>query len=430
MFGSKRWVLVVAALAVACGACRTAPAPAPRPRNVVLVVVDTLRRDALGVYGAAQATPHIDGLAAGGQVFGDALAAFHQTSMSMGALFSGRTPSIETDPVGDVLTWGSTTWCGLARFRGDAPEATCFPTSISTLAETLAAHGYRTIGVSSNMYLYRPSGYDRGFEVWKEIGPNLEGTRTGVERRVRSTQSARVRTADHVHRELERTLSEEKREAPTFLYVHYVDVHDYQQLGRSYGESVAFMDRKIGELFAMLTAHGLLPDATVIFTSDHGERLGEAHALEGTRGHGGNPSFDELLRVPLIVRPAVTVDATRPIRTEQFVSLILAAAGVEPPPLAPDLEEGEVYLSEQHYRTLRRDGWKLTIARAGGPPVLFDLTGDPLERQDVAASHPAVVSRLRARIDELSKQLAAASAATDVLTPDDERRLRSLGYLE
>ena len=73
-----------------------APEPTP-PQRIVLVVVDTLRRDALGCYGAPQPTPHIDALARRGQRFERALASYHQTSMSMAALFTGRTPSIEME---------------------------------------------------------------------------------------------------------------------------------------------------------------------------------------------------------------------------------------------------------------------------------------------------------------------------------------------
>jgi hypothetical protein len=55
-------------------------------------------------------------LAARGQRFSNYTAAFHQTSMSMGALFTGRTPSLEFNRVERPLFWNSSTWCGLIRF--------------------------------------------------------------------------------------------------------------------------------------------------------------------------------------------------------------------------------------------------------------------------------------------------------------------------
>ena len=68
----------------------------PVPERIVLIVIDTLRRDALSCYGGSTPTPNIDGLAAQGQLFSNALGSFHQTTMSMGAMFTGRTPSLES----------------------------------------------------------------------------------------------------------------------------------------------------------------------------------------------------------------------------------------------------------------------------------------------------------------------------------------------
>ena len=67
-----------------------------RPQRVILIVIDTLRSDHVSCYGSASATPAIDAIAARGQRFTRATSSFHQTSMSMGAMFTGRTPSIET----------------------------------------------------------------------------------------------------------------------------------------------------------------------------------------------------------------------------------------------------------------------------------------------------------------------------------------------
>jgi hypothetical protein len=91
------WPAVLATFAFA--GCGAEEQPSERPEHVVLVVVDTLRRDHLSIYGAEIETPNIARLAARGAVVENALASFHQTTLSMGALFSGRTPSLESgDP--------------------------------------------------------------------------------------------------------------------------------------------------------------------------------------------------------------------------------------------------------------------------------------------------------------------------------------------
>ncbi len=85
--------VVLAALCLATGVACTPRAEGP---PIVLVVVDTLRRDHVSVYGGKAFTPNIDRLAARGQVFTNAVSSFHQTTMSMGSLFTGRTPSLAT----------------------------------------------------------------------------------------------------------------------------------------------------------------------------------------------------------------------------------------------------------------------------------------------------------------------------------------------
>ncbi len=418
--------IAIASLIVVSG-CVRASTPAP---HLVLIVVDTLRKDHVGVYGGKVPTPNIDALAMDGQVFANATAAYHQTSMSMGALFSGRTPSIDGPNARNRLPWTSATWCGLSRFHGQQPKDSCFPDSVPMLAEIMAENGFRTVGISSNMFLYRPAGYDRGFQVWKELGSNLANTETPAERIAHSIRQVHLRTADHVHRELEQTLAAQPVDARLFLYLHYVDVHDYSLLGRSYADSVALMDEKLGDLVEILEKASMLPNATVVFTSDHGERLGEQHAVAGKPSHRGDPSFEEVLDIPLIVRPAIFSNDDKPIRSDQIFTRILEAASVAAPTGITELDPEELYLSEQEHRTYRAGRWKITERRSDAVRFLFDLENDPDERVDVASSHPAAIARLSARLEELSSRLSSAGNEDRQLSEDDELRLLSLGYLD
>ena len=123
--------------------------PGP-PARILLVVVDTLRAESLALYGGSTVTPQLAALAQRGQLFRQARAAFHQTSASMAALFTGRTPSIESPDPSRTLHWNGTTWCGLARFAAEPSRGECVPASLDTLAERLGRAGYWTIGVASN----------------------------------------------------------------------------------------------------------------------------------------------------------------------------------------------------------------------------------------------------------------------------------------
>ncbi len=394
------------------GARAVTPAAAPAER-IVLVVVDTLRADHLSPYGADVETPRIAALAERGQVFTRFRASYHQTSMSMASLFTGRVPSLETGSRERALEWTGENWCGLRRLATGA-GARCVPASARTLAESIRAAGYWTAGVVTNALLFRPAGFDRGFDRWEEIGGD--------------TRDPELRNASRANAAVRRVLAERPGDR-LFLYVHYVDVHDYGRRRIPYARSVEWMDRDLGALLGILEEEGLLEGARVVLTSDHGERLGERHLVEGHPKHFGNPSFEEVLWVPLVIAPPVDRDPGQPLRSDDLTRLIVELAGGAPDEaelLAPD----EQFLSERDWQTYRRGRWKSFRDRASGRLRLVDLGRDPAERQDVAAEHPERVAAHARRMDELAAELAAEETPPSTLTPEDAERLRALGYLE
>jgi arylsulfatase A-like enzyme len=405
---------------MACG-----PPHPTRPSPIILVVVDTLRIDYLSAYGSSVPTPNIDRLAASGQVFTNAVASFHQTSMSMGALFTGRTPSIESRGGREPLHWNGRNWCGLARLAPIEGEDACIPRQIETLGEAMKRAGYQTAGVVTNHFLFRPAGFHRGFDQWVEVGPIPE------DREELTVTDPSMHTAAHVNRAALEILDETSAEK-LFLYLHYLDVHDYPFIGRSYREAVMTFDTAFGSLLDSLEDRDLLRGAQLIFTSDHGEALGERHAFKGGRQHMGNPSFEPVLRVPLIVSPPLVEDPSRFLRSEDLFDLIVGLVAIpeKDPRERRELEPDELYLSELKFQTYRRERWKLVRRREDGKLWLFDLTNDPGEKRDVAAMHPAIVESLERRIDELAQRLGAEGDREEVLSPEDLGRLRALGYAE
>ena len=123
MAASLPWTLALLGLA----AC-SPPEPAPKqPERIILIVADTLRRDFLSPYGSRLATPNVARLAESGQVFTNAVSSFHMTTMSMAAMFTGRTPSLEVGEDLRVLPWTSESWCGMARFATEEEFPVLFP---------------------------------------------------------------------------------------------------------------------------------------------------------------------------------------------------------------------------------------------------------------------------------------------------------------
>jgi len=395
--------------------------------RVVLIVVDTLRRDHLSLYTGPASTPTIDALADRGAATQAAHASYHQTTMSMAAMFTGRVPALEWDegPV-PAFTFHRTSWCGMRRFgkRGDA----CIPASVPTLASQFQSAGYETLGVASNPLLHAPAGYHRGFDAWEEVG-SLSRIGPGAPPKV----LAGSRDASVVQEAVDDILAA-RRTNRFFLYVHFMDAHDWWLAGRpSYVAGVEASDAGVASLLDRLEQENLLEGALVIVTADHAEMLPGDRVLVAQEGHFGNPSFEPVLDVPLVVAPAVDLAApSGVIRTDQFPERILNWAGVSPKDefaAKPVLARDETFTSETGWRTYRKGRWKSAWQRDGTNAYLFDL--DRGERQDVAQSHPDILERHRVRIEAIRDALGGRTTDTPKkLSPEDLELLRALGYAE
>jgi len=419
------WALLGVALALTCAAvgCGAGKDAGP-PERIVLIVIDTLRRDHLSCYGAAQRTPHIDGLARRGQLFDQAYSSFHQTTMSMASLFTGRTPSL--DGAGgkrDVLPWTGKNWCGLSRFAAAGGEDACVPRALPTLAGRLREAGYETFGVQSNPLLFDDAGYSRGFDTWSEVGAPLDLDQP-VEQQ--GPLPREERNGERVIDQVEAVLAT-RRSDRFFLYVHLMDVHDYADV--RYEEGVRRADAAVGRLLERLEREELSDGTVFVLTSDHGERLGERKVLKGTKHHFGNPSFEELLRVPLIISPAVFEDVQGMIRGDQLFGMLERLVGLGASGTA-DLEDGEIFLSERGFLTYRKGKWKSFQLRKSGRLILVNLEADPGETADVAHDSKLVQLAHRRRTQALVEQLGTLEAGPSELTDEDRARLQALGYLQ
>src|SRR5262245_12629970 len=168
------------------------PTVGPRP-NLVVVLIDTLRADALAAYGAQPPhMPRLDALAERGAVFTDVLANSSWTRPSVASLFTGLRPEEHGANAGDRL-----------------PEAR------RTLAEKLRAGGYETAAFVSNFAVVgAQSGFAQGFERFGE----LQGDPWPYARAERVT--------DAVLGFVEGRAAQGAEGRPLFLYVHYLDPHD------------------------------------------------------------------------------------------------------------------------------------------------------------------------------------------------------------
>jgi arylsulfatase A-like enzyme len=443
-----------------------AAATAARP-NVLFLMVDTLRADRLGCYGAEPTlSPTLDALAARGTLFEQAVAQSAWTLPSVASIFTGLHPRSH----GVVGISDHVARTGSADTDAREPDASSLSEEIRTLAQRAQDAGITTVGVSANPLVSRATNLARGFETFVEFG---YGGRARPWRR-----------ADEINAIFLGWLSL-NGENRFFAYLHYMDVHgpydpppayrpprpagvrpavasgEVSTLARKvnagrdvrltpteiaylralYDAQIRHWDDELRRLLDALAGAGLRERTVVVVAADHGETF-----LEHGRLKHGVQLYDELIRVPLIVR-GPGVPAARVGEQAQGIDLlptIGAILGLEASPAGPgqNLLAGPreaAAVSETRWgvaadgRTtelvsMRTRQWKLIHAPALGAFELYDLGADPLERVDRFGTTTAGAELVRALAGwRASAPPPPAPAGGD---PGFRDKLRALGYAD
>ncbi len=415
-------------LALAPLGCDPLPGAGAPARHLVLVTIDTLRADRLGAYGNQDAaTPHLDRLAREGALFSEAAVAVPLTRPSHATIFTGLDPADHgiRDNVSPPLADG-----------------------IPTLATILKGAGFETAGFVSAVVLSSQSGLHRGFDLYSdrfELGGDDARFLNSIQKRGDQPTAEAIRWL------------EARGGARSFLWLHLYDPHDPYEppepyagryAGRPYDGEVAYADELVGRLLSALDRLGRRRDTLVVVTSDHGEGLGEHD--ESVHGFF---VYQSTLRVPLILRgPAVQPGPRREVtaRSVDLLPTVLDLLGVVPPKdvrfagrsLAPVLR-GRSSLAEEpsyaesllpllHYgwsdlRCLREGRWKYIQAPR---PELYDLSRDPGERENLAATEPQRAEAMRVALARrLATEKEAPTGESAGVPPDLLEKLGALGYL-
>jgi len=460
----------------------TGPAPAGKDSpDIVLIVADTLRPDALGCYANRNpATPVIDSIAASGALFTDATSQASWTNPSTATLLTSRYPYEH----------------GMIGYRGKISSDS------RTLAEVLASRGYETAGFVANLLVSREFGFDRGFWTWDQdpdARPLARQSHTLAARVLRAAgiMSSAVHTApasDMVGRALR--FLDRPRVRPRFLYLHLMDPHDpytpppglaraadpgyegtlrfhtgtlysilrgelevdaadLRHVRALYDAEVAGMDREIGRLIEKLRPGLERGEIVLAFTADHGEEFME----HGGLGHE-HTLYQELIHVPLVLsRPgAVPQGAVVPaaVRSLDVAPTLLDIAGLQPEPsfhgrsLVPLLwgeplpGAGPVF-SEEDYIGYRTTSPRMRSAIEGGVKVIlyepnifglgawrretFDLARDPGESSPLGEPDGAS-PRIEAALKAWMALGSTGRTGSGDLDPETEHRLKALGYIQ
>jgi choline-sulfatase len=392
---------------------------------VILISVDTLRADHLGVYGYKGArTPNIDALAQNGTLFAQAGSQIPLTLPSHTSLFTSSYP-FET---------------------GVEENGERVPAGAVTLASVLQAHGYKTAAFIGSCLLNREMGLSRGFDFYDSPFSLQSGVAENpYALRVRRDGALVVRAA--------RQWLDANRGETVFAFIHLFDLHTPYSApaaaGRTgsaaYDAELEYADQAIGRLRQALEQGGWWERSLVILLSDHGESLGD----HGEASHGYF-IYQSTLRVPLIVHwPS---DSTgHPGRVEEAVGLIDVAPtvlgflhipapssfhGVNLLTAIPQAVYSESMYTRDAFQWAPLRGLRVGSAVRSWQYVrapraeLYDLRTDPRELSNIAGANAAEAHSIDEQLGKLLAQFAPKRSASgpDIL-PLARGALESLGYL-
>ncbi|MFN7976275.1 MAG: sulfatase [Acidobacteriota bacterium] len=393
-------------LAIGCPQKRPA-----KPPDVLLVVIDTLRADTVGAYGAADPiTPHLDALSRKSRLYETAIAPSPWTKPSIASLLTGLTPREH----------GARR--GLQRDAG-TPKTDRLDATLPSLPSALRSKGYATFALQSNPHLLASLGFDQGFDEYRER-PFL--------------------SADAVALEAIPILRDRPRH-PLFLYVHILDPHSPYKATLAPGGltrevtlealKASPVDRTLlpraqaayrGEVFACDRAVGRMLRAVfaptkVIVLADHGEEFLEHGAFEH-----GHSLHEELLRVPMLVKDSLPTGALVAAATPlTHVSEELMGEAHRSRPVT-----SEAILDGPDRIAIRYGRYKLVADLPCGTALeLDDLEADPRETQPIPPGDPRAAP-LAAGLAAFLRQYPAHPSTTGAMGPENAEQLKSLGYVE
>jgi len=461
--------------------------------NLLLIVVDTLRKDRVDPYSDRQLMPNIGRLATDGYLFENAVSSAPWTGPSMASTMTSLYPSV----------------------HGVHHQSVALHEDALTLAEVLCIDGYATAGLVSNSVLNQMFGFDQGFDVYLDtknafpFGFFLEAATRIWQHKFQAVSPAPVKRFFHrVNRDYalaERTTHNAERildelaegPRPFFFFLHYMDPHrpyhapgrfreeapadydgpvdgfaymeydssraamtvygeemdetDFRRYDDLYDAEARHVDTNVGRVLDRLALLGLDGETAIFFIADHGEYFGE-HNL-AAHSH----LYAECIDVPLLYRPPGGLPGAARIATvvqnTQIFPTILELADIEdrkgvilpaePLPFAPPLVDAEppafaeAEVGDDAFQRMVRVGdWKLI--RNPGSWELYDLANDPRESLNlhgvaVGPDTPIPPERLT-ELEELlatfTEKMEASRGNAVPLTREQEEALRGLGYIQ
>ena len=471
-----RWsVFLFVIAAVACSARSDSDRPA---RHVVFISLDTTRPDHFGFYGSPGVlTPNLDKLASESIVLDDFMTVAPTTLASHASLFTGKYPHSHGTPRNGFVVNDENV----------------------LLAELLQEAGFSTAGFVGAFPLASQFGIAQGFDDWDEGFERFEGVDDVL---------VNERTAGSVTDAVIQYLEQVDLSRNQFLFVHYFDPHapyespspydtlydprgreglrdwlslvrdchrlsatreqpppelleEARRMAAQYAAEVTYTDVQVGRLLADLRERGILDEALLVVTSDHGESFWE-HGECFDHGWG---TYDSSMRIVGLIRlPGAVGAGTRVpelVANIDILPTVLNYLGIpvpetvdgkmmdleSVPPQVPggprfgqatkpwqSVETDPRWHNLRKSRCIRQGKFKLIQVPAAGTEHLYDLSRDPIESANLLEIPDLDVDSVAG---PMRKKLETWAASADPLPThfvvgeqnDVIDRLKALGYL-
>jgi len=443
--------------------CSRAPVPSNESKKILMIVIDALRPDHLGVYGYSRKTSsNIDRMAQEGIVFDSAFSVAGWTKPSIATLITSLYPSEH----------------GVrkrARKKNNKFFVPQLGDNFLTLAEVFKGEGFQTFAVVSNPYLSMDRGFGQGYEKY------IEGRKNAKE----------------IFQIFGEWVSLKKPQK-FFGYLHFMDVHwpyspippydtmfgplnsdidfssldwktfrndlrdgswklnenDLDTLKALYDGQIRYFDDVFGDFILKMGKE--IDSWTIVILADHGEEFNE----HGGMGHGPF-LYDVNIRIPMIFRfPGYSkkkeMHVLRPVSMLDVMPTILKSAGIAPPPgisgksLFPEIDmdqEGRDHyvFSEESFEDLysrysiRSSKFKLIqtviMEKAGKNDAsiqfeFFDLDRDPGEKFNIFSQKTDIALAMNQILEKRLSEISTVRTQEFPIDPETVERLRALGYLQ
>lgn len=434
-----------------------------RQPNLVVILADDLGYHDVGFNGCKDIpTPHIDSIAAEGVKCTSAYVSFSVCAPSRAGILTGRYEQ----------RFGfehNTRW-----LRDDAREG--LPLTETTIADALGKAGYHS-GIIGKWHLgchpdLLPTkrGFDEFYGIPGGGSRYLAGEHTISDPALVKNETDSYRlwmmrgdTPEKPEKYLTDAFSDEavsfvkrSKEKPFFLYLSYNAPHAPLQATekylsrfkgiadekrRTYAAMVSAMDDGVGRVLAEIRAGGLEENTIVFFLSDNGGSNENASNNFPLRGHKSSV-WEGGFRVPYAVKwpgklpKGSTYD--QPVSSLDIFATIAAASGMTTDPshpldgvdLVPSLTGKDsaaphesIFLRkfQQQAFAIRHGSHKLVIPNRDSKPLLYDLTKDIGEKNDLSSTEPAILADLEKRRSEWNKQLIPPVFGPGINGPPEKR---------